>query len=254
MFDFDRYMEEQYVSVPGMSSAFSARICTDLLRGQAGSHWGGHVAEIGAFEGRFLIALLSALQAGERAVAIDRYDWPDIHVNVRLDQRLRLFGLRDRVDIVCGDSRTMTPEMIAPNQAQAGFRFFHVDGDHQRASLVQDMQLAFACMLPYGVVCLDDMLSPAYPELMLGVAESLEAHPDWRVFCIIDREDIAASAKFLLCRHDYADHYSALLSQRFAGHVWKMQAQFATHQAVVLAPAPRLQRFNLGGTVDTLQS
>ncbi|PPT79483.1 hypothetical protein XarbCFBP8152_09660 [Xanthomonas arboricola] len=254
MLNFNCYMEDHYFKVPGMSSAFSARICHALLRGQTHLGWGGHIAEIGAFEGRFLIALAIGLHEQERAVAIDRFDWPDIHVNVRLDERLRLFGLRDRVDIICGDSRSMKVEMIVPKGESKGFRFFHIDGDHDKTSLMQDMALAFSCMKPYGVVCLDDMLSPAYPDLMLGVAEALSAHPDWIVFCVIDREDIAAASKFLLCTKDYAEHYRAQLSETFREKIWEMDAKFATNHSLVLTPRPRLERFNPGGTVDTIQS
>lgn len=250
---FDRYMEEHYAAVPGMSSAFAARACAAVMRMQADEGWSGNVAEIGAFEGRFLIALALVLQPGERALAIDLFDWPDIHINMRLSKRLRSFGLEDRVDIVCADSRSMTPDGIIAARYGGKIRFFHIDGDHQVSSLIQDMALALQCMEPWGVICLDDMLSPAYPELGLAVAEVLRTHPEWTVFCVIDREDIAASSKFLLCRKEYVQRYTDGLAAAFEPNVWQMGAQFAAHQALVLAPEPRLVRFHLGGTVEVVQ-
>lgn len=250
---FDRYMDEHYTAVPGMSSAFAARVCAALMQMQTRAGWCGNVAEIGAFEGRFLIALALALQPGERALAIDLFDWPDIHINMRLSERLCSFGVADRVDIMCADSRSMTSDMIAADRYDHKVRFFHIDGDHQAQSLAQDMALAFGSMERWGLVCLDDMLSPAYPELGFAVAEALRTHPEWVVFCVIDREDIAASSKFLLCRQEYVQHYTDGLTHAFERNVWQMGAQFAAHKALVLTPKPRLARFNPGGTVDMVQ-
>src|SRR5262245_61817866 len=57
----DRYLEVGYDSVPGMSSRFSAAICCGLMRIQAELGVSGPITEIGAFEGRFFIALAHAL-------------------------------------------------------------------------------------------------------------------------------------------------------------------------------------------------
>jgi hypothetical protein len=250
---FDRYMEEHYTAVPGMSSAFAAQVCGALMQMQTAAGWRGNVAEIGAFEGRFLIALALSLQPGERALAIDLFDWPDIHINMRLSERLRSFGLADRVDIMCADSRLLTPDMVAAARYDNKVRLFHIDGDHQAQSLTQDMALAFGSMEPWGLVCLDDMLSPAYPDLGIAVAEALRAHPKWTVFCVVDREDIVASSKFLLCQQQYVQHYTDGLIRAFERNVWQMGAQFTACRALVLAPEPRLPRFNPGGTVEMIQ-
>ena len=75
-------------------------------------------------------------------------------------------------------------------------RFWHLDGDHARDQLLLDLDLAAATLHPQGIICLDDMLHPGYPLLVVAVHEWLERHPDWRVLCVIDREDIVAAAKF----------------------------------------------------------
>ena len=250
---FERYMDEHYLAVPGMSSKFAALVGAAVMRLQTAAGWRGNVAEIGAFEGRFLIALALQLQPGEKAFAIDVFDWPDIHINLRLSARLEAFGLAGSVDVVCADSRYLQPDMLVAGEDARKVRFFPIDGDHQVPSLISDMELALACMEPWGVICLDDMLSPAYPELGLAVAQCLARNPDWIVFCVIDREDIAASSKFLVCRREYAEHYTSGLARECAPHAWQMQARFAAHEALVLSPAPRLVRFNPGGTVDTVQ-
>ena len=71
-----RYLEDGYLAVRGMSSPFAARIIVALLARQTASGVRGHVAEVGVFEGRLLIAMALALAEGERALAIDHFAWP----------------------------------------------------------------------------------------------------------------------------------------------------------------------------------
>ena len=53
----DRYLADGYLRVRGMSSRFTAAICGHLIRRQTARGIGGDIAEIGAFEGRFFIAM-----------------------------------------------------------------------------------------------------------------------------------------------------------------------------------------------------
>jgi len=66
-----RYLDEGYLAVRGMSSLFAGRIIVRLLAQQTASGSVGHVAEIGVFEGRLLIAMALSLADGERALAVD---------------------------------------------------------------------------------------------------------------------------------------------------------------------------------------
>ncbi len=57
----DAYLDDGYDKVIGMSSRFAAAICCGLLRIQSELGVKGPVAEVGAFEGRFFIALAKSL-------------------------------------------------------------------------------------------------------------------------------------------------------------------------------------------------
>ena len=81
----DRYLDEGYASVVGMSSRFAATICTGLMRIQSELGVGGPVVEIGPFEGRFFIALAHALKDGVQALGIDNFDWPNPEVIDRFE-------------------------------------------------------------------------------------------------------------------------------------------------------------------------
>lgn len=235
-----RYLDEGYLRVRGMSSLFAARIIVRLLEHQMAIGIGGHVAEIGAFEGRMLVAMAHCLAAGERALAVDHFAWPDRGVRGRLEANLANHGVADgRVVVIEADSRRICPDAL---RAAVGgpCRFVHVDGEHTAEHLLNDLGLATAVATTDGVVALDDMLHPGYPTLALTVHAFLDARPDWRVMAILDREDIVGAAKYLLCRTPMIDRYTAWLSAAFPTFVWPMTADFGTYRALVLTPEPRL--------------
>jgi hypothetical protein len=171
-----RYLEDGYLAVRGMSSPFAARIIVALLARQTASGVRGHVAEIGVFEGRLLIAMALTLADGERALAIDHFAWPDPGVRGRFEANLAAHGVpAGRVVVRQGDSRLLTPRRLIA--ALGGpVRFFHVDGEHTAEHLAGDLRLAAAAAAPEGVVALDDMLHPGYPTLALTVHAFLDAN------------------------------------------------------------------------------
>ena len=79
----DRFLAESYERVRGMSSRFAAAICGHLIRRQSALGIGGDLVEIGTFEGRFFIAMALGLAPGEKAIGIDRFDWPDAGIEGR---------------------------------------------------------------------------------------------------------------------------------------------------------------------------
>ena len=232
------YLDRGYLAVRGMSSLFAARIIVGLLEHQAKLDVVGHVAEIGAFEGRLLIAMAHATVGPERALAIDHFAWPDAGVRGRFEANCAAHGVpAGRVIVYEGDSRRLTPEELTAAVGGA-VRFFHVDGEHTAEHLSSDLSLATAVTARDGIVALDDMLHPGYPTLALTVHAFLDGNPEWRVLAIIDREDIVGAAKYLLCRRPMIDRYAAWLRATFASYIWPMGADFVTYQALVLTPEP----------------
>jgi methyltransferase family protein len=236
----DRYLDQGFLAVRGMSSRFAAAIAGAILCMQTESGIAGHVAEIGAFEGRFLIALAHALVADERAIGIDHFEWPDAGLRERFDKNCTLHGPAGRIITLKADSRLLKPDELLTLAPGKRIRFFHVDGEHTADHLSKDLALAAATLDAKGVICLDDMLHPGYPTLALTVDAFLKAHPEMQVFCVIDREDIVAATKFMLCRREHAAFYADKLMQAFPQHVWPLGADFVTYRALVLAPEPRL--------------
>jgi predicted O-methyltransferase YrrM len=237
----DRYLETGYAAVPGMSSRFAAAICCGLLRVQTEMGVAGPVVEIGPFEGRFFIAIAHALAAGEIALGIDLFDWPNAQVIDRFEANCAKHGLAPGGHMTWkADSRTMTPEELLAKLAGRNPRFVHIDGEHSRAALTKDLELATAVLAPEGVIVLDDMLHPGYPTLMVAVHEYLQRHPEMCVLCIIDRETVVAATKFVLCRTDWFKRYEVCLLEAYKDNVWPLGADFEPHWCLVLSLDTRL--------------
>jgi predicted O-methyltransferase YrrM len=240
----DRYIADGYETVRGMSSAFAATICGHVIRRQSELGIKGHIAEIGTFEGRFFIAIALGLAPGEHALGIDTFNWPNEGLLDLFHSHCARLGLaRERYTAIKGDVRDLSPADI--RKALGGrdsdkVRFWHLDGDHSREQLTTDLDLAEATLHPQGIICLDDMLHPGYPLLVVAVHEWLERHADWRVLAVIDRQDIVAAAKFLLCHKDVVPLFEQDLMDTFKAQHWVLGSEWERYFCVVLTPQPRI--------------
>jgi predicted O-methyltransferase YrrM len=236
----DRYIAEGYETVRGMSSRFAATICGHVIRRQTELGISGHIAEVGTFEGRFFIAMALGLAPGERALGIDTFDWPNAGLYDRFNAHCARFGLtHEHYSALKASTRDLAARDITA--ALGGpVRFWHIDGDHQRNSLTTDLDLAWSVLHPKGILCLDDMLHPGYPLLVVAVHEWLERHPDMRVLAVLDREDIVAAAKFMICHKDAVALYEDDLMSTFKAQHWTLGSEWERYFCVVLTPQPRL--------------
>jgi hypothetical protein len=237
----DAYLDDGYDKVIGMSSRFAAAICCGLLRIQSELGVKGPVAEVGAFEGRFFIALAKSLHDGERALGIDVFEWPNAQVIDRFEANCERHRVPAEKRITWkADSNKMTAAELLAKVGGQKVRLIHVDGEHSQAALTKDLELATAVIGEGGVIVLDDMLHPGYPTLMVAVHAYLERHSDMTVLCIIDRESIFAATKFVLCQKTWFKKYEAALLDAYRDNVWPMGATFEPHWCLVLSLDTRL--------------
>ena len=240
----DRYVADSYDSVRGMSSRFAATICGHIIRRQSELGIKGHIAEIGTFEGRFFIAMALGLQPGEHALGIDTFNWPNEGLLDLFHAHCARLGLaRERYTAIKANIRDVSANDIRKalgGRESDSVRFWHLDGDHSREQLLLDLALAESTLHPQGMICLDDMLHPGYPLLVVAVHEWLERHPEWRVLCVIDREDIVAAAKFVLCHKDVVPLFEQDLMDTFKAQHFVLGSEWERYFCVVLTPKPRI--------------
>ena len=241
----DRFLDDGYDRVRGMSSRFAAAVCGHLLRLQTEQGIVGDFAEIGTFEGRFFIALALGLAPAEHAIGIDSFDWPNKGVFGRFIANCEAGGLvRERYTAWKAQSRDVSSDALRAKLASKTVRFFHIDGDHDGESLSNDLALAHSVLHPDGIIALDDMLHPGYPTLITTVLDYLQRHPEMVVMCIVDRENIVAAAKFLICRKDAVALYEQDLMKTFARFHFTPGAHILGHFTLVLSP--QLRDFDVG--------
>jgi predicted O-methyltransferase YrrM len=237
----DRYLDDGYERVVGMSSQFAAAVVARLMALQNEMGIKGPVAEIGTFEGRFFIAMAHALKSGEVALGMDLFDWPNPQVIDRFEANCARFGIGSHRRITWKvDSRATTADALLAKLGGQRPRVFHVDGEHSRHALKRDLALAYAVTAEDGIIVLDDMLHPGYPTLMVTVHEFLEANPDLVVLAIIDRETITGATKFVLCRRAMFKAYEERMLPAFKDNIWPLGADFEPHWCLVLSRDTRL--------------
>jgi len=134
------------------------------------------------------------------------------------------------------DSREITARDLRDKLSQV--RFVHIDGHHSRGCLTNDLELVHPIMHLDGIICLDDMLHPCYPMMVTAVFDYLVRHPEMRLLGVIDREDILAAPKFLVCRDDALELYKYDLLNAFSRFHFSLDADMETYFAPVLTPRP----------------
>ena len=239
----DAFLADGYMRIRGMSSRFSAAICGHVVQRQSALGIKGDLLEIGTFEGRFFVAMAMLLKPGEHALGIDVFTWPSPAVYDRFLANCASSGLNAAsYTALKVDSRTITAADLRSKLPNGKARFIHIDGEHIPECLRNDLELAHNVLDPDGVIALDDMLHPGYPTLITTVIEYLKRHLEMRVLCIIDRESIAAAAKFLICRIDCAERYERDLMTNYIRFHYVLGADFMGHLTLVLTPDPALPK------------
>jgi predicted O-methyltransferase YrrM len=236
----DAYLADGFDTVRGMSSRFSATVSAWLMGHQTRNGVTGGFAEIGALEGRFFIPMAKALAPGERALGIDVFEWPDAGVLDRFKDNCARHDVGpDDISVHKGRSFDLTA--ADDTAALSGpVRLWHIDGEHSRDALNRDLDLAYATLAPGGLIVCDDMLHPEYPLLVVGLFQWLERHLDMKVVLAIDREDIVAAAKFVLCRAEDVALYENELMRRFAAQHYTLGSEWERYFCVVLTKEPRI--------------
>jgi predicted O-methyltransferase YrrM len=237
----DLYLSQSYERVRGMSSRFAAAICGHLIQRQTALGIAGDVVEVGTFEGRFFIAMALGLAPGEKALGIDRFDWPDAGVEGRFVANCAAHGIaNDRYLSWKADSREIASGELREKLSGRPVRFVHIDSHHSRECLTNDLELVAPLLHRDGIICLDDMLHPGYPMMTSAVYEYFARHPEMRLLCVVDREDIVAAPKFLICRGGALALYEQDLLSAFSRFHFSLNADMETYFALVLTPRPRL--------------
>ena len=157
--------------VEGWFSDMSAALWDGFLAFQAARHKliRGGMLEIGCAHGR--AALMLGLH-GRLGETIHLIDYNPAHA-------------RNAAHLVGGHSASRVEgHAIYSERASTdflpsrGIRFLHIDGDHGRWALHNDLDIAHRVVAPEGVVVLDDFLAPQFIGVTIGAIEWMTRNPE----------------------------------------------------------------------------
>lgn len=172
----------------------------------------GPVAEIGVFEGKFLIGLCKTFGTSPQnvATAFDVFDMQQFNLdgagvgkkNV-VEANLARFGFpQGSVRLIETDSLSLRQSEAARFIAENGrVAFFSVDGCHEVVHTTRDVEFAMEVTRHDGIIAVDDYTNPSWP----GVQEAIA-----RMYILRDFSFVPLAVgcnKLLLCSYSHHAQY-----------------------------------------------
>lgn len=172
----------------------------------------GPVAEIGVFEGKFLIGLAKTFGTGpgNMGTAIDIFDMQEFNIDKAgvgkidvLRKNLDAHGVgADNLHYITADSLTLKAHDAQAFLERTGpCSFFSVDGCHEVVHTVNDIEFAMAVTANHGLIAVDDYNNANWP----GVQEAVARMYLFRDFAFIPL--VVTCNKLLLCSYSHHNVY-----------------------------------------------
>lgn len=204
---------EGHKKVEGWLSSHTLSFLYHLNRIQEKSSIRGNVAEIGVFKGKFFIALCLMMHHGEKAVAVDVFNEQHLNLDNSGVGDLEQFtnnvttalGNFSDVSIIQSDSIKVTSGQILESVG-GGIRLFSIDGCHTAEHTASDLHLAERCVVPGGIVILDDFENASWPGVLQGTEKFLAQSANLRPFAI-------AYNKLYLTTADHVSEYCSFAKE-----------------------------------------
>jgi SAM-dependent methyltransferase len=166
--------EDYYKKVSAIKGWFDLRIVPILqIINEAQEHLKGDILEIGVHHGRSFLVLVRLLSEKQLAVACDcfakqtankgRSGHGDREVFVANINALA--SNTDQIKILEADSLSLSPEDYLALTEGELYRLVHVDGAHYFDNAVKDIQNSVRVLHPDGILMIDDVWNPPWPEV-----------------------------------------------------------------------------------------
>lgn len=138
----------------------------------------GNIAEIGVFNGRFLLAMAHLAAPHTKCVAIDLFEEQKFNIDgsspgapKNFDSNWERFAPADVALVkICADSLALTlNDRIDIGRQHGPFRLFSVDGGHTIDHVINDLAFAQDTLTGGGVIMADDYFHSHWPGVTEGV-------------------------------------------------------------------------------------
>jgi lipopolysaccharide biosynthesis glycosyltransferase/predicted O-methyltransferase YrrM len=183
----------------------------------------GALAEVGTFHGKTLIGLARAAQHNERVVGVDPLKIGATDLAPILERNTQQYLNEDErqgLRIL----RQLSTDLSVADWMQAleqPARFVHLDGHHARETMLHDLRLAAASLVPGAVIVIDDFLNELHPDLTSGILDALAVQTHLEAVAVIPRMGhIEEGGSKLVCTtKGHAARYTAALDAALSGHL-----------------------------------
>jgi hypothetical protein len=229
-------------AVHGWLDKFSAEAIATLSQEQVRRGYRGSVCEIGIHHGKLFFVLYLTTSKGEKAIAIDVFG--DQHLNTDLsgrgDKAIFLRHAR-RWSADCEGLEVIQDSSLNVSTDQLGkVRFFSIDGGHTEEATTNDLRLADASMTEEGILVIDDVFHPYFPEVAVAFAKFMLGAPGLAPFAL-------TPGKVFLSRQKFSPVYAGLLTTQYRERFQKT-ANFYGHEVAILGVLPEPWRRRFGRT------
>jgi len=192
---------------------------------QRGQRITGDLFEIGVHRGRSAILLSHLLQPGESLGVCDLFGEQTGNVSrsgsgdlAMFEANMRQFGAGQGHLRVFAKSSSL----LSSVEIGVGHRFFHIDGGHNADEALSDLRLAAECVVPSGVIIVDDPFRSEWPGVTEAVIRFLDERPDFGAVAV-------GFNKLLLAKKDAVESYGHHIDNKNArrecglSHPWQLK-------------------------------
>jgi hypothetical protein len=163
---FETFVAE-FHDVPGFTIPESLGIWDCFLRFQLEKERSASLLEIGVYYGKSAALLAMHSRPDEQLVLVDPSE--PAESALKLLQSIKPNGVR----LLKNLSSDHAVWNLASTHSRA-FRWIHIDGDHKGETVYNDLLLANELLSPTGIICVDDFMSPRYPQITFTVCTFVE--------------------------------------------------------------------------------
>jgi predicted O-methyltransferase YrrM len=196
---FHRYKTD-YESIGGWFSDNAIATWDALLTLQLTQNFDGNLMEIGVLRGKSAALLSLHARPSETCLFVDiafRKEAIDIIESIRPKNNLFIKDMSQNIH-----NREDLQRLCFT------FRWIHIDGEHSGHAVRSDLEIAEELLNENGVICLDDFMNPAYPQITMAVFSFLENRAD--AFTLF----LNGFNKGYLCRTTVAHYYLNFIKTR----------------------------------------
>ena len=201
-------IKNDVAKIEGFLADTSIAIWDAFLEFQKAQYIVGHLGEIGVYKGKSAIILAHHQAASEELWLVDCTDFIDeakANLTPIAQQEIRYIKEKS-VTLHRGSDRLAF---------RRTFRWFHIDGEHTAQAVASDLAIAHELLADEGIICIDDFLNPAYPQITAATFAFLQSHPhDLTLFA-------CGYNKGYLARPMQARHYSEMIRTSLAAELRK---------------------------------